>query len=141
VTRPTTQQVLLYRLFGWRLGPEHREWVYADLKSKRWVGRQLRVVLPAFAIPLVLVFVATGSSPTRMAFPVFAIAVLYVALRNALMVRALRQQGLTLDGEPDPKAAGWYADDAARHRFNVSGAVTITGLYTAVLVYLSLTGD
>ena len=140
MNRPSLSQVLLYRLVGWRLGPEHREWVYADLKSKRWVMRQLRVQLPVFVGALTAVFAATGSPVTRMAFPAFAIVVLYTVLRNPLVQRSLKQQGLTLDGDPDPKAT-WYDDDEARHRMNASGAFTIGGVFTAALVYLSLTSD
>lgn len=138
---PSLSERLLYRLVGWRLGPAHREWVYADLKSKRWVMRQLRLLLPVFVGAMTVVFVATGSSPTRLAFPAFALVVLYTFLRNPLVARALKQQGLTLDGEPDPKAASWYADDAARRRQNVSGATTIGAVFTAGLVYLALTSD
>jgi hypothetical protein len=140
VTPPPPLEVLLYRLVGWRLGPEHREWVFSDLTRRRWVWRQARVVVPVFAGALTVVFTATGSSPARLAFPVLAICVLFVALRNPLMLRALKQQGLTLDGEPDPKAT-WYADDEARHRQNVSGAVTIGLVFVAAVVYLALTRD
>lgn len=140
MTAPTLLPALLYRLFGWRLGPEYREWVYADLKSKRWVMRQVRVVVPVFAGILTVVFVSTGSSVTRLAFPVFAVIVLFVVLRNPLMLRALKQQGLMLDGEPDPKAT-WYADDDARRRLNISGAVTIAAVFGFAVVYLSLTND
>lgn len=140
MTPPPLSERLLYRLVGWRLGPAHREWVYADLKSRRWVVRQLRLLLPVFVGAMTLVFVATGSSPARLAFPAFALVVLYTGLRNALMTRALKQQGLTLDGQPDPKAT-WYDDDEARRRQNVSGTLTLGLLFVGGLVYLALTRD
>lgn len=137
---PDARLTLIYRLFGWRLGPDYREWVYADITGRRWVLRQARVVVPIVAGLLTVVFVATGSPVGRMAFPTLAILILYVALRNPLMERALRQQGLQLDGEVDPKAR-WYDDPLARERLNRSGAATVVLLVLGAMVFLGLSDD
>ncbi len=138
---PPLPELLAYRLFGWRLGPAHRAWVYDDVRAKAWPLRQSVVVAPAICLPLAIVFAATGSSPTRLAFPLLAVLVLFVFLRKALADRALRQQGLTATGEVDPAAAQWYDNDEARHRRNVGAVVTTVGLVVAAVVMIALKPD
>ena len=135
---PPLPELLAYRLVGWRLGPAHREWVVTDIRSRAWPLRQSVVVAPAVCLPLAIVFAATGASPTRLAFPLLGVLVLFVFLRKALADRALRQQGLTSSGEPDPGAALWYDDDAARHRRNLGAAVTTVGLVGAAVLMIAL---
>ena len=135
---PPLLEVLAYRLVGWRLGPAHREWVFTDVRSRAWPLRQCVVVAPAVCLPLAIVFATTGASPSRLAFPVLGVLVLFALLRRSLADRTLRQQGLTANGEVDPAAAGWYADDHARHRRNLGAAVTTVGLVTAAVLMIAL---
>ena len=135
---PPLPELLAYRLVGWRLGPAHREWVFADVRSRAWPLRQSVVVAPAVCLPLAIVFAATGASPTRLAFPLLGVMVLFFFLRRALADRALRQQGLTGSGEVDPAAAAWYDDDDARHRRNLGAAVTTVGLVGAAVLMIAL---
>ena len=138
MSTPPLLEQFAYRLVGWRLGPAHREWVYADIRSALWPLRQSVVVAPAVCLPLAVVFAATGASPSRLAFPVLGVLVLFVFLRKALVDRALRQQGLTANGELDPAAAAWYDNDNARHRRNVGAAVTTVGLVAAAVLMIAL---
>lgn len=138
--RPDRRLELAYRLVNWRLGPQFRQWVYADVRSKGWPLRQAAVLLPAMGIPLAVIFTATGSTAERVVFPLVAVFILMVFLRGALMERALRQQGLDLDGEVDA-AATWYDDDQDRRKRNLTGAVTTVALVLGAFVLLSVQGD
>ena len=83
-------------------------------------------------------FALTGSDPQRVLTPVLAVLVLLVFLRNVVVERALRQQGLTLDGEVDPAAQAWFDDPEQRRRRSVAGATTTLLLVAAGLLVIGL---
>jgi len=80
----------------------------------------------------------TGSDPRRAIAPVVGVIVLAFFLRRALRERALRQQGLSPDGEA---SADWFADDGARNRRNINGSVLTAVLVVAGIVLLAVRSD
>lgn len=135
---PPLPTLLAYRLLGWRLGPEHRAWTHADITGRWYLLKQGAPLLVAVGGLLALVFAATGSEPQRVVTPVLAVLVLLVFLRKVVVERALRQQGLTLDGAVDPSAASWFDDEEQRHRRSVAGAVTTVLLVAVGLLVIGL---
>ena len=135
---PDLTLLLAYRLLGWRLGPDHQEWTYRDITGRWYLLKQGVPLLAAVGGLLAVVFAATGSSPQRVVTPVLAVLVLLVFLRRVVIERALRQQGLTFDGEVDPAAKGWFADDEQRRKRSVAGAVTTVLLIVGGLVIIGL---
>ncbi len=67
-----------------------------------------------------------------------AVLVLLVFLRTVVVERALRQQGLTLDGGVDPAASTWFDDPDLRRKRSVAGAVTTVLLVVAGLLVIGL---
>lgn len=133
MTRPPLPLLAAYRLFGWRLGPDYRAWTYDDITRRGWTFRQLLPVGLLLGALLALLYQLIGANPLRAVTPLAGVFVLAVFLHKALRDRALRQQGLDLQGEP---AAPWFADDEARHRRNVSGTLTTLGLVVVACVLL-----
>jgi hypothetical protein len=128
VTRPPLPLLVAYRLVGWRLGPEYRAWTYDDITRRGWELRQVVPVGLLLGALLALLYQLSGANPQRAITPLAGVLVLTVFLRRALRERALRQQGLDLQGEPD---APWFDDEAARHKRNVNGALTTLALVVA----------
>ena len=138
MTAPPLPTLLAYRLLGWRLGPEHREWTHADITGRWYLLKQAVPLLLAVGGLLAVVFAATGSDPQRVVTPVLAVLVLLIFLRKVVVERALRQQGLTVKGEVDPAAASWFDDDELRRRRSVAGAVTTVLLVVVGLLVIGL---
>ena len=126
---------MAYRLFAWRLGPAYQAWTYADITRAGYTFRQALPVGVVVGAGLAAVFAATGSDPRRAIAPIVGVLVLAFLLRKALRERALRQQGLSAEGEAE---ASWYADDDERTKRNLSSAVVTTGLVVAGLVLLAV---
>jgi hypothetical protein len=130
--------LVAYRLFAWRLGPAYQGWTYSDITRRGYTFRQAVPVGLLIGALLAAVFGATGSDPRRAIAPIVGVLVLAFFLRKALRERALRQQGLSADGEAE---AAWYADDAERNKRNLNGAVLTTALVVAGVVLLAVRGD
>jgi hypothetical protein len=135
VTSPPLGQLIAYRLFGWRLGPLHREWTYDDITRPGYTLRQAVPVGLAIGLVLGVAFASTGANPVRAAAPTAAVIALSFLLRNQLRRRALTQQGLTPEGEPQ---ASWYDDERERHRRNVGSASTTGFVVIAGLLLLGV---
>lgn len=138
MSAPPLPTLLAYRLLGWRLGPAHQQWTYADITGRWYLAKQAVPLLLAVGGLLALVFAATGSDPQRVVTPVLAVLVLLVFLRTVVVERALRQQGLTLSGDVDPAAKEWFADDELRRKRSVAGATTTVLLVVAGLLVIGL---
>ncbi|MCW2608191.1 MAG: hypothetical protein JWO60_2884 [Frankiales bacterium] len=138
MSAPPLPTLLAYRLLGWRLGPEHQAWTHADITGRWYLVKQGLPLLVALGALLAVVFAATGSDPQRVVAPMLAVLVLLVFLRNTVVERALRQQGLTLDGEVDTAATSWFADDEARRKRSLSGAVATVLLVLVGLLVIGL---
>jgi hypothetical protein len=138
VTTPPLPLLVAYRLFAWRLGPAYREWTYDDITRRGYTFRQALPVGLVVGALLAAVFAATGSDPRRAIPPIVGVLVLAFFLRKALRERALRQQGLSADGEAN---ADWFADDAERNRRNINGAVLTAALVVAGVVILAVRKD
>jgi hypothetical protein len=127
--------VLAYRLLGWRLGPAYREWVHDDLTRPGWLVRQ--------GVPVIAVILALGGTITaivhgtsdRLLSLLVVLTGVGLFLRRSLLERALRQQGIDAAGNA---SAPWYADDRARGRRNLIGAVSTVVLTVAGLTILAL---
>jgi hypothetical protein len=135
VTSPPVLLLVAYRLFAWRLGPRYREWTYADITRRGYTLRQAVPVGIVVGSLLAALLAVSGSDPARAVPPIVGVIVLAFFLRKALRERALRQQGLSPTGEAD---AGWFDDDAARRKRNVSGAVLTAALVVAGVTLLSV---
>lgn len=133
--RPPPLLLAAYRLLGWRLGPSHQAWVYADLTRPGFTLRSATPAAVAFGAVLAAAFAVTGSDPWRALPPAAALVLLAFLLRGSLQARALRQQGLSPDGQA---AASWFADDPGRRRRNAIGAVTTVLLVGAGAVLLAV---
>ena len=134
--RPPPAALLAYRFLGWRLGPDHREWVHDDLTRPGWVVRQ---GAPAVSALLLVGAVLTGlldGDPGRLMTIVVLLVVGGLVVRRSLRDRAERQQGLDGDGHPLPEAS-WYADPAARRRRNAMSAVATVVLVVAGLALIA----
>jgi hypothetical protein len=138
VTAPPLPLLVAYRLFGWRLGPSYREWTYDDITRRGYTLRQALPVALVIGALLAGLFEVTGSPAVRALPPTVGVLVLAYFLRKALRERALRQQGLAPDGEPE---ATWFADDDERHRRNVISALTTAVLVVAGLSFLAFGRD
>ncbi|MCW2777118.1 MAG: hypothetical protein JWN17_843 [Frankiales bacterium] len=138
MTAPDLRLLLAYRLLGWRLGPAHQQWTYRDITSRWYLAKQGLPLLGTLGVLLAVVFAATGSDPQRVVVPVLAVLVLLVFLRNVVIERALRQQGLDLDGEVAPEAVSWFDDEEQRRKRSVAGAVTTALLVVGGILVLSL---
>ena len=101
MTRPPLLLLVAYRLFAWRLGPAYRAWTYDDITRRGYTFRQALPVGLVVGGLLAGVFAATGSDPRRAIAPIVGVLFLAFFLRKALRERALRQQGLSADGEAD----------------------------------------
>lgn len=123
---PPVAVLLAYRFVGWRVGPDHRDWVLRDITSRGWLVRQ---GAPALSVLLVVGAVATavvGGDSGRLLALIAVLAGAGAFLRNSLRDRALRQQGLDPTGTVLPLALPWYDDEAARRRRNLLGAIGTT---------------
>jgi hypothetical protein len=138
VKRPPLVLLVAYRLFAWRLGPSYREWTYADITRRGYTFRQALPIAVAFGAVLAILFAATGSTPIRALPPVAGVLVLSYFLRKALRERALRQQGLSPNGEPE---AAWFDDDAERRRRNTVGSIGTAVLVIAAIAFLAVGRD
>ena len=138
MTPPPLPLLVAYRLFGWRLGPEYREWTYDDITRSGYTLRQAVPVGLVIGVLLAGMFAVTGSTPVRAIPPVLGVLLLSYFLRKALRERALRQQGLSPSGEPN---APWFDQDDDRRRRNIAGAVTTSVLVLAGLVFLAVGRD
>ena len=138
MTGPPLPTLLAYRLFGWRLGPEHRDWTYDDITRRGYTLRQAVPVGLAVGALLALLFELSGSPWFRAVPPIVGVLVLSFFLRKALRERALRQQGLSPTGEPE---APWFGDDDERRRRNIIGAATTGVLVLAGLGFLAFGRD
>lgn len=138
MTAPPLPTLLAYRLLGWRLGPAHREWTYADITGRWYLAKQALPLLGVVGLLLAVVFAATGSDPQRVVTPVLAVLVLLVFLRTVVVERALHQQGLAANGDVDPAAEAWFADDRLRRKRSVAGAVTTVLLVVVGLLVIGL---
>ena len=136
MTPPPLPTLLAYRLLGWKLGPEHQEWVHRDITGRWYLVKQGLPLLGVVGGLLAVVFALTGSDPQRVLTPVLAVLVLLVFLRSVVVQRALDAQGLTRDGDVAPAARSWFADDALRRRRSVAGAVTTVLLLGVGLVVI-----
>ena len=137
VTRPPLLLLVAYRLFGWRLGPAYQAWTFGDITRRGYPLRQAAPVVVALAVVLAGALAVSDVDPARTIPLLLAAGVATFFPRRGLRERALRQQGLTIDGDA---AAPWFADDAARRRRNVTAAVTSTALVLAALVLLARRG-
>jgi hypothetical protein len=137
VTRPPLRVLVAYRLFAWRLGPAYQAWTYDDITRRGYTFRQAVPVGVVVGGLLAAVFAATGSDPRRAVPPILGVLVLAFFLRKALRERALRQQGLTPDGEAD---AAWFNDDAERNKRNINGSVLTATLVVAGVSLLAVRG-
>lgn len=135
---PPLKTLLAYRLLGWRLGPDHQEWTYRDITGRWYLLKQGVPLLAAVGGLLAVVFAATGSAPERVLTPVLAVLVLLVFLRKVVVERALRQQGLTSNGDVDPVAASWFVDEEQRRKRSVAGAVMTLLLVVVGLFVIGL---
>jgi hypothetical protein len=137
VPKPPPLVLLAYRFVGWRVGPVHAEWVRDDIVSSGWLTRQ--------AVPVLVVVLALGAGLTtvvdgntaRVVQLVAVLAAVGLFFRGALRERALRRQGIDASGEPLAEAT-WYADDRARRRRNLAGALATVLLTVAALALLAL---
>lgn len=129
---------MAYRLFAWRLGPAYQAWTHDDITRRGYTLRQAVPVGLLVGALLATVFAAAGSDPRRAIPPIVGVLVLAYFLRKSLRERALRQQGLTPDGEA---AAAWFDDDSERNRRNINGAVLTVALVVAGVVLLAARGD
>ncbi len=138
-TAPPPLLLAAYRLLGWRLGPAHQAWVFDDITRRGYPVRQglpvLLVVGPLLAVALLV----GGADPRQLIIPVIGVLGLLLVLRRSVVERALRQQGLTVDGRVDPAAQQWFADDEARERRSRNGAITTVGMVLIALVLLATT--
>ncbi|GAC1439770.1 MAG: hypothetical protein NVS3B26_05340 [Mycobacteriales bacterium] len=135
MTPPPLALQVAYRLFAWRLGPRHRAWVYDDITRRGYTLRQAVPVAGVVGVLLAAVFAATGSDPGRAAAPIVGVIVLAFLLRKALRERALRQQGLSPDGEAE---ASWFGDDRERFRRNLTGAILTAAAVVTGVIALSV---
>jgi hypothetical protein len=133
--KPPPLVVLAYRFLGWRVGPDHREWVHDDITRRGWVLRQGAPVLAAVLLLGGLITAALDASTDRVLSLVVVLAGVGLFLRRSLQERALRQQGLDAAGNP---AADWYDDDRARLQRNALSAVSTVVLVVGGLVLLAL---
>jgi hypothetical protein len=138
VSPPDWTLLLAYRLLGWRLGPEHRAWTYRDITGRGYLLRQGLPLLAAVGSGLALVLALAGSDPRRVLPPVLGVLLLLALLRRSVVERALRQQGLTPDGEVDPGARAWFDDAQERRRRSVASATTTAVLVLGGLLVLGL---
>jgi hypothetical protein len=138
VNRPPLPLLVAYRLFAWRLGPAYQQWTYDDITRRGYTLRQAVPVGVVVGALLAAVFAATGSDPRRAIPPIAGVLVLAFFLRKALRERALRQQGLSPEGEAD---ADWFANDEERNRRNLNGSVLTAALVVAGVVLLAVRND
>jgi hypothetical protein len=138
VTPPPPLLLVAYRLFAWRLGPAYKDWTYADITRSGYTLRQAVPVAVAVGGLLAAVFAVVGSDPRRAIPPILGVLVLAFFLRKNLRERALKQQGLTPEGEAE---AAWFDDDAERNKRNVNGAILTTALVVAGVILLGVRGD
>ena len=120
---PPPAVLLAYRFVGWRLGPDHRDWVLRDITSRGWLVRQGAPALSVILIVGALATTVVGGDTGRLLSLVAVLAGAGAFLRKSLRDRALRQQGLDPEGTVLPLALPWYDDGAARRRRNVVSAV------------------
>ena len=136
--RPPPPAVLLaYRFFGWRLGPEHRDWVLRDITTRGWLIRQGAPALSVILLVGALATAAVGGDSGRLLALVAVLTGAGAFLRQSLRDRALRQQGLATSGTVLPLALPWYDDEAARRRRNLLGAVGTAVTTVGALVVLA----
>lgn len=138
MTAPPLLLHVAYRLFAWRLGPTYQAWTYGDITRRGYTLRQAVPVGLVVGALLATVFGLSGSDPRRAIPPIVGVLVLAFFLRKSLRERALRQQGLSPEGEA---AASWFGDDAERNKRNINGAVLTSALVVAGLVLLGVRGD
>ncbi|MCU1595069.1 MAG: hypothetical protein JWO12_2461 [Frankiales bacterium] len=137
MSKPPPGVLLAYRFLGWRVGPSHADWVRDDIAGRGWL---LRAGAPALAAVLVVggaITAALGGDPGRVGTVVFVVGAICLFMRTSLRERALRQQGIDLQGDP-LKEAPWYADEAARRRRNLQGSIGTVVLVLAGMVVLAL---
>lgn len=133
---PDLRLLLAYRLLGWRLGPDYREWTYRDITGQGYLLRQGLPLLVVFGTLLGGLLVASGTPVAQAVVPVIGVLVVLVLLRRTVVERALRQQGLDRDGAVDPAAQDWYDDPEQRRRRSLAGATATLLLVVAALVLL-----
>lgn len=134
---PPPAVLLAYRFVGWRVGPDHRDWVLRDITSPGWLVRQ---GAPALSVLLIIGAVATalvGGDTSRLLALIAVLAGAGAFLRTSLRDRALRQQGLDPAGGVLPLALPWYADEAARRRRNLVSAIGTTVTTVGALFVLA----
>ncbi len=135
--KPPASVLLAYRFVGWRVGPDHSEWVLDDIVRRGWLVRQgspaLAAVLAAGGVLMALV----GGNPNRLLALVVVLAGVGAFLRHTLRDRALRQQGIDASGNRLEEAT-WYDDDVARRRRNVYGTAVTVALVLGGLTILAL---
>jgi len=135
VTPPPLLLLVAYRLFAWRLGPAYRQWTYDDITRPGYTRRQAVPVGLVVGGLLAVVFAATGSDPRRAVAPIIGVIVLAFLLRRSLRERALKQQGLSPQGEAE---ATWFDNDAERRRRNRNGALATATLVGAGILLLAV---
>ncbi len=135
--RPPAAVLLAYRFLGWRVGPTYQEWVLEDITGPRWLVRQGAPVLSAVLLLGAGLAALLDGDAGRVLTLVLVLAAGGAFLRASLRERALRQQGIDASGHPLPTAT-WYADEAARRRRNLVGAVSTVVLVLAGLTILAV---
>ena len=136
MSTPPPGVLLAYRFFGWRVGPAHADWVLDDLTRRGWLIRQGAPALAGVLLTGAGIIAIIGGDAGRLTTLVFVLAGAGAFLRTSLKERALRQQGIDLAGR-QLEGAGWYADDRARRRRNVTGTVATVLLVVGGLTILA----
>lgn len=134
---PPVAVLLAYRFVGWRVGPDHRDWVLRDITGRGWLVRQGAPALSVLLIVGALATAAVGGDTGRLLALIAVLTGAGAFLRNSLRDRALRQQGLDASGTVLPMAVSWYADEAARRRRNLVSAVGTTVVTVGALFVLA----
>ena len=134
---PPPVVLLAYRFVGWRLGPDHRDWVLQDITRSGWLVRQGAPALSVILLVGALATASVGGDTGRLLSLVAVLAGAGAFLRKSLRDRALRQQGIDTAGAVLPMATSWYADSAARRRRNLVSAVGTVVTTVGALVLLA----
>ncbi len=141
VVPPSPGLIMLYRTTGWRLEPEHHSWVLRDVRSAGYPRQRLKDGLVGFAAAVVLAVILQVALIGRLNLigflPIGAIGVVVLVRRlipDWTRDRALRHQGLALDGTPSPPA--WYERTRSRRVLRTAALPVVLILSVIVLVKL-----
>jgi hypothetical protein len=135
VDKPPPLVLLAYRFFGWRLGPDHAEWVHDDITRGGWLMRQGTPALSAVLLLGALVTSLSDGDGSQVWGALLVLGIAALFFRTSLRQRALNQQGIDASGQP--LGLKWYSDSGLRVQRNVLSAIGTTVLVVGALVILA----